>query len=135
MAFLATKCRQSLHVLCSKNRNDPAITTKAAPGCSEANLLGSSTAKIGVRMPSVVWWATQKLIDRLYYYGRARGSGHPGRSIMQDALLSVLSEALSWPSMALNNCYFFSLVFGIWYLLLYSRDGNNLPIREISGKH
>ena len=33
-----------------------AITTKASPGCSEAKLLGSSTAKIGVRMPSVVWW-------------------------------------------------------------------------------
>ena len=31
-------------VLCSENRNDPVITTKAAPGCSEANLLGSSTA-------------------------------------------------------------------------------------------
>ena len=30
--------------------------TKAAPGCSEANLTGSSTAKIGVCMPSVVWW-------------------------------------------------------------------------------
>ena len=29
---------------------------EAAPGCSEANLLGSSTAKIGVHMPSVVWW-------------------------------------------------------------------------------
>ena len=39
-----------------KNRSDPAITTKDAPGCSEANILGSSTAKIGIRMPSVVWW-------------------------------------------------------------------------------
>ena len=36
--------------------NVPAITTNAAPGCSEANLLGSSTAKIGIGMPSVVWW-------------------------------------------------------------------------------
>ena len=24
------------------------------------------------------------------------------------------------------------LVFGIWYLLLYSHDGNNLPIRRVS---
>ena len=24
------------------------------------------------------------------------------------------------------------LMFGIWYLLLYSHDGNNLPIREVS---
>ena len=61
-AFLAPICRQSLHVLYSKNMNDPAITTKAAPDSSEANLLGSSTAKIGIRMPSVVWWTnTERL--------------------------------------------------------------------------
>ena len=32
------------------------LRRKGAPGCSEAILIGSSTAKIGIRMPSVVWW-------------------------------------------------------------------------------
>ena len=32
------------------------ITMKTSPACSETNIFGSRTAKIGIRMPSVVWW-------------------------------------------------------------------------------
>ena len=39
---------------------------------------------------------------------RARDSGHPGRLIMQKRCFLYFSEALSWPCMALNDCFFCS---------------------------
>ena len=124
--------------------------TKAAPSCSEVNLLGSSTAKIGIRMPSVVSALRNNITItsnkvRLSHFNHVLQihTNKPHHILLPSFLLSLqdqdtllenlltVSPLYQKPQLSIVS-YLEQLLCGMPYLLMFNKQAQSMLLRSFS---